>query len=495
MEMAHARKLRLALAILLILLPLITILAILGLRGPQWDVVAHSLNGRTLLNYLSLRNESAKSVFVGEYLNNMIYYFEPYRAPLAIPIFAFLSIFLAEPIIAYTILLYAGVVFALYSISKELKVDYLIIFSAFLSPYALYFFFVPNSMEGLSLIFIMFGLVYLLRKSPWSGLFFGIASLAKYPPLILLPIVLLLWDRKKIAFALALEALAIAPWLAFNYAIYGHALYSYVAALSNIVIASNYTPVYPLAILVTIAYPIAFLAGAAILARQQKPNKGLHAMRAISYKYKVLLTFAILATIGYAFVLPHNDFFTQERFGYMLSTSLAILGAVLLYDLMPGRRRLTLPQLVAIAAIAILAINLYYTYATTNTAAIRYYNPDIRGNVFQNAEAELASMGFGGCRFVSNAWVQMLYLHYNAYSPFILYKSSIITPLVEGLSSRAGINYAAYVKGQTEYPVVVIDNAGVPPTLILNLKNSTLVYNNSQIQIYLPRNASCYTSD
>ena len=496
MQATRKRLQYLIIASILLILPLVTASTILYFRGPEWDVMSHALNGRTMLNYISLHEVSFEAAFAGEFVNNLVYYFEPYRAPLATPIFAFLSIFLAEPILAYTILLYIGVAAAVYKASKELGVEPLVMLSAFFSPYALYFFFLPNSMEGLSIAFVLLGIVYLMRRSAWSGLFFGLAGLAKYPPLILLPLVILLWEKRKAAAAIGLEALAILPWLAFNYIVYGHPLYSYIAAVSNIVTSARYTTVHPFAVFVALMYPIAF-GVAALVAWRLGGAKARTRVRGMlsSYRFRVLASFAVLSLIGYAFVLPHNDFFTQERFGYLASTALVLLMVALFYNSVPERSRYKLSRIVALAAIAILAVNLYYTYATTNVPTVRYYNPNAQGNVFQNATSELGALGFANCRFVSNAWVEMLYLHYPAYSPFTLYTSGVITPMVEHLAAQQGLHYSQYVKSQEEYPIVVIDNAGVSQSLILNLGNSTMVYNRSDIQIYLPKNTSCYDSN
>ncbi len=481
------RHLRIILSIILVILPLITIYVLFHFRGPQWDLTAHSLLGKSLLNYLTHSAVGAKTAFVGEYLNNLIYYAEPYRAPLSTPIFALLSIFFAEPVLPYMILVYLGAVAALYKLGRQTGIDTLIIFSAFLNPYVLYFFFVPNGMEGLSIIFVLLALTLLYKKRSISGVFLAMASLAKYPALILLPLVLLLGTKKKIISGLIFEVATISPWLLFNYFVYGNPLYGYEAALSNAVTSGGYTIVHPFAVLAVIGYPLALcLIGIAAWVSKKK-NKAMPHFR---NKYKVFAVFFALSLIGYAFVLPHNDFFTQERFGYLFSTAFIIISASFLTDVLP--KKLHIERYIAVAAIMVLVVGLYYTYITSSTSVVEYYNSNSPNNVYTQAYSELSLLGFGGCRFISNAWIPMLYQHMNAYSPFIRYSSKTITPIVIRLLAHHGINYTEFTEEQARYPIVVIEGAGVSPSLIIGLKNSTLSYNTSYIQIYLPKNVTCY---
>jgi hypothetical protein len=483
------RRLHALLSIILVALPLITIYVIFHFRGPQWDLIAHSLLGRTALNYIALHNVNIHPAFIGEYLNNLVYYNEPYRAPLATPIFATLSVFFSETVLPYMVIVYAAAVLALYKTGRALRIDTLILFAAFLNPYALYFFFVPNGMEGLSIIFVLLGITALAKRSSTSGIFFGLASLAKYPAIIFLPLIILLWDRKKITFAATFEFLMLLPWLLFNYIVYGNPIYSYLAAVSNVITSGGYAAVHPLAVLAVVAYPAAFAAAAFVLWHRRHGRLNVR----IGYRGKVLLAFAALALVGYAFVLPHNDFFTQERFGYLFFTALVLLSVSFLSK--ETMHKAAAKRNIAIIAIAILCVGLAYTYITSNTAIVKYYNPNNPDNIYQAAYGQLSNLGFENCRFITNAWVPMLYQQMSAYSPFVRYSSSVITPIVAHLSNASGIGYANFSNNFAKYPIIVIQNAGVPEQFIIGLKNSTLKYNSGYIQIYLPKNATCYPAN
>ena len=368
-----------------------------------------------------------------------------------------------------------------------MRINTLLLYAAFLNPYTIYFFFVPNGMEGLSVIFVLIAMVLIYKKRSISGVFLALAGLAKYPTLILTPMVLLLGTKKKVIFGLLFEIITTSPWLLFNYLIYGNPLYSYESALSNAVTSGGYIAVYPLAILAVVAYPLALgvLGLAAWVKGKRRKVWGVNWK-----KYKVLISFFALSLIGYVFVLPHNDFFTQERFGYLFATSFILLSVSILSSMLQKWRNLE--YYVAIAAIIVLIIAVCYTYVTSNTAIVEYYNANNQNNVYVQAYSQLSSLGFAGCRFISNAWIPMLYQHMNAYSPFIRYSSKTITPMVTALLEQQGINYTILTNEQAKYPIVIIDGAGVSPTLIIGIKNFTLAYNSSYIQIYLPTNATCY---
>jgi hypothetical protein len=490
----------------IVILSVLIIYTVIHLAGPSWDMSVRYLAGRTLLNFLT-HKISLRSAFVGEFSNNLLYYFEPYREPLSMPIFAALSIFFQKPIFSYIVLMFAGYLFALYEFGKEFKIDRLIIFSVFLNSYALYFLFIPNGGEGLSIIFVLAGLVYLLRKKAVSGLFFGIASLAKYPSIILFPLVLLLGDKKKIRQAIALEFLMVLLWGGLDYIAYGVPFYSYFESMTSAGMISGPSAVSLMSLVEVVAYPAVFAAiGVAVLLLK----KGRAGFR-VDCTSKVLIAFIALAGLCYLAILPHNDPTTQARYGYLLATALLASSALVLSRAV--KRAPPLKYLVALGAIIVLAYALYATYAVNNNPAVAYYNFDNHDGIYAHAGEALGSLNFSGCRFVSNAWVPMVYAGYDAYSPFILYTSAVITPIVEHLLAGNALNptngtintiigtvtphnstlsYAAYVKEEKEYPIVVFRYTGVPSSFIINLNESRLAYIDQNFSIYMPQNASCY---
>ncbi|MDE1856903.1 MAG: hypothetical protein KGH98_02345 [Candidatus Micrarchaeota archaeon] len=475
------------LAALLVILPIAIFYTIITYAGPSWDIIARYLNGRTFDSFLT-HGISAQAAFLGEFTNNALYYFEPYREPLSTPIFAILTPLFHNPILPYIIVVYALYLLSARVLFKELKIDWLIGLAGITNTFLVFFLFVPNGGEGLAAIFIFLGLAFLLRKSPLSGLFFGLAGIAKYPALILLPLVLFLKDKKLIALAILLELLPVLAWGLIDYAVYGVPFYSYSQSISDSNTAAMPTGVYASSVVGVIAFPLAFTAAAALFFAAKRCRFRLR----LDYAQKVLIAFVALSGLGYAAILPHNDPVTQMRYGFLFSLALLVAAVVLLCR---ATKDMWWPRYAVAAAMSVaLLASLFYTYSTSNTVPVAYYNPDFNASIYSHAYSELAGLGFAGCRFVSNAWVPMVYAGYDAYSPFIAYGNGALTPIAERLlnSSGNGVNYTDYLKEELSYPIVVFAHIGVPESEILNLNSSRLAYSDANMSIYLPTDAGCY---
>lgn len=505
---AH-RLLDLILLVIIAILPLLIIYTIIHFVGPQWDITVRYLSGRTLINFL-IHNISARAAFIGELSNNRLYYFEPYREPLSMPIFALLSLLFQKSVLPYIIVVYLAYLLAIYLLSRELKMDKLVAFSVFINSYVIYFFFVPNGGEGLSIIFVLFGLVYLLKEKPVSGLFLGMASIAKYPSIILFPLVFLIKDKKKRYQAIVLELIPVFIWGGIDYVLYGVPFYSYFESIGAAGIASGPSTISLMALVKVFAYPAIFLAIAAVFLLIKKEKLKLKR----DQLSKLVIGFIVLAGICYVIILPHNDPITQARYGYLLATALLLAAALVLNHAVKLPSGQVLKYLIALAVIAALVYVLYSVYTTNhgNTAVI-YYNSANNDTIYTHAGDELSNLGLGGCRFVSNAWVPMIYSGYDAYSPFILYTSNIITPIVKHILNKTGLNYTngevngiiqtygphnlttnytTYAHEEERYPILIFKWTGVSTSFVLNLNGSRLAYDDQNVSIYLPRNSSCY---
>jgi len=462
-----ARKpLDLVLVALLVVLPIITFYVIISLGGPSWDMIARYLNGRTLLNFIA-SGAAQQHAFSGEYLNSLRYYFEPYREPLSTPIFAVLEALFGSPILIYMIVVFLAYVAAAYVLGRDLGISTLIMLSAMISAYSIFFFFVPNGGEGLAVVFVLLGLVYLLRNNPVAGLFLGMAAIAKYPALVLLPMILLLWNRKKVLYAAILAALPVVLWGLIDYVLYGVPFYSYFASASYSNVVSAPSSINLLAVLAVVVYPVA-LSCIGILGVLIKRHKlGLR----LDYTTKVICAFVLLSLIGYIAILPHNDQFTQMRYGFLFAASLMVASAVIVGRAVQGVRYLKYAAAGLALAVAIGTLG-YFIYAYS-TAQVTYYNPGSGSSIYAHAGKVLQGLGFAGCRIVSNAWIPMLYAGYDAYSPYILYNDS----------------------QQLRYPVVVFNYVGVQmqgPFIVTNLTGAKTAYNDSNMTVYLPVGVHCY---
>jgi hypothetical protein len=489
----HEKSIDALLVILFVAFALLLTYVLFSLLGPDWDIMARYFNGYTLLNFIG-SGVSPQQAFVGEFSNNLLYYFEPFREPLSMPIFAFLTLFFQKPIFEYLIVVLLGYIFAIYEFSKGLRVDKLIAFAGFLSFYIISVSF-ENGGEMLSLIFVLLGIMYLLKKDSRSGLFLGIAGIAKYPSLILLPTVLLLGKKEKIAKAVILELIPLLLWCLFDFIVYGNPMYSYVESILNSNVTSSVGAINASSVFVVILYPLLFVIIYFAYTLLKKGKSGL--MKELSqkgllsnYAAKVFVSVIILSAVGYILILPHNDPFTQARYGYLFSTSLliplvAIVGKMALTD-----KRLK--YAVAICFVGALLLSSYISYLLFSIPQVDYYNVNNGNGIYTQAYSELAGLGFGNCRFVSNAWIPMIYSGYGAYSPFIIYPSNTITPIVDKLLANEGINNLTYLTQQYEYPIIVFKYIGVQKSLIINLNQSSLAYSSQNFSVYLPQNARCY---
>ncbi len=501
----NGKKLDLLLTAALAALPLIIIYQIVSLSGPQWDLTVRYLEGRTLADFLT-GNKSIQAAFAGEFSNNLLFYFEPYREPLSIPIFAVTSFLFGKNVMPYIIIVYLGYLFAVSELCKELKIDRLAALSVFANSYAIFFFFVPNGGEGLAIAFAILGVVYLLRKDPLSGLFFGLAGIAKYPAMVLFPLVLLLGGGKKIAKAAILEAAPAALWGLFDYAVYGVPFYSYIQSAYASLVANGGAGVDAYALSQVLAYPIAFGAIGFLL--------GAIGERKIKFAFgstaKVLAAGILAAAIGYMLIVPHNDQTTQARYGFLLHGMLLIPSALMLSNALRENKGL---KYVIAASVALLLIYLAFAaYYSSTAPGVAYYNAGSPESIYVHADNAVNKTGFGGCKYISNAWVPMIYAGFDVYSPFLMYNTYVAIPRIESILDRlgfrnipqtvngilyaygsySGVNYTQLLNQEKQYPVVFFKSIGVAKSEILSLNGSTIAYDDRDLTVYLPQNASCY---
>ncbi len=465
----------LAIAVLVIL-PIITLYVILGVSGPSWDMIARSLNGKTLFDFIThVGSPSAPEMqvaFSGEALNSLIYYFEPYREPLGTPIFAALDIVFKSSIFPYMIVEFVVLVAAVLFLGRELGINKVIMLAAFLNPYSLYFFFVLNGGEGLAVAFVLIGIAYLLRRNPLGGLFLGIAVIAKYPALALVPLIILLWNKKKVFIASLLAAAPILIWGMIDLGVWGTPFSSYLLSIQYSNVTASAASISIMAILAVIAYPAILSGMAAVYLRKMRLSIKF------GYREKVFASFIVLAFLGYIAILPHNNTITQARYGFLFGAALMLMAALLMEKAV--KRNSNAKYMAFAIAIGMLMMMLLaflmagYTQVFHGTAAaLAYYSPGGQNSIFADAGSELAALGYANCRVVSNAWILMLYQGYDTYSPF-----------------------AAYPDGeQLRYPVVVFNIIGVPVNstpLESRLDSMRVAYSNENMTIYLPQGAGCY---
>jgi hypothetical protein len=502
------------LSVALVLLPLLFFLVAYLTYGPYWDVVAHYLNGKTIINLIG-GNINPLHLLSGENGYNLRYYFEPYRAPVEYLLFAALSTVFKNPILPYFIVAYALFLFAILKLSEEARMDMALLLLLFVNASVVFFWFMVNGEEILSIIFAILGIVYLIKDRPVSGLFFALSVLGKYPALVLLPMVFLLTTRKKIVSGIAFELLALLPFFAFNYLLYGFPITT--LFLSFQASAASYIPAavswgamldvfgYPLAILIIVVTFVRLCRKNAI----KTPNLGF---RKMDRTERILAVLLVLSVVDFFLTALYHDAVTQTRYGYLLLFSLILILAHALSPIVRADERLRL-VLLCFGMLAFATVILTTAYGLNNGVA-HYYNYDNPDSIYSNASAVLDGLGYGNCRVVSNAWVPLLYLNVDAYSPFASpehYNASIsqvfaITnsikvgasaPLLESATNNTLeiVNQNSFPRYDSDaYPIIVFKHTGVSPGLIVNLNSSSVLYDGPDIAVLAPMNVTCYRS-
>lgn len=467
----------------IVLLGLALILTVEYTVGPQWDISARSFNGRTLLNYLSNLSIDPRLAFGGEFLNNQVYYFEPFREPLSTPIFAFLSLFFKSTVIPYSVLLYFVYAIAVYYFSKKVGVNSLLAFSILISFYTAYFLFIPNGGEGLAVIMLMIGLVLLLDDNYWAGLFFGLAVLAKYQALAAFPVLLFLGNKRKIVIALILEAIAILAWGILDYFLWGVPFLSIIQSIHDADVPSG-TGVYLLAVATALAYPLLFggITAAAIFLSKKKFNLDWKRM-------KVFFLLALLTAGGYILIVANKDFQSQMRYAVFFVFSVLVICMLYLGRLFTNpKARYALATLSIILLIAAIIWN--YNFGITPT--VQHDNPDNIYSIYGHAKYELGVLNLSGCRVVSNDWIMLMDAGVNAYSPYFVYANTLVGPNdLNVIMADEDTNLTSYIAGRLNYPIVIFNYVGVPAGFLPNINASRKVYSDNNFTIYLPQNLTC----
>ena len=468
----------LALAAAIVTVAAVYLAATYAVDGPGWDLIAHYFNGRSLSDpafYSCMLNPQCN-----QYNQNPGFYFESYRAPIAGFVLAFINLFVGgtATIAVYIAVLLLSYVAAAIYLSRKIKVSGLLILAMLVSPYVLSFTILPGSEEMVSLIFLLLAIGLLARRSPWFGLFLGLATLGKYPTLILGPMLLLLIKPKKILYASLLFVAAVLPWLALNQLFFGSPFFSYEQSMA--ISHSNAGPLYvslpAYSILLSYAVIFAAVGLAAVYPKTMRVLKdslkfirNASSVRALAtddrlFLYVILLVLVVLSLAATLYIGPYYNQFTQTRYGYLLADSAALLVAVCLNDIRKHARA-DLPAVVAALSLLMLLYALYSALYTGQQLGAY-------SSLYKNASAELSAHGYGDCKITTNDWIYVMWQNVSAFSQF--------NPNSTG----------------ERYPILEFHNSSslTDMTKLGNIiANATPIYSSKNFSILLPQDYKCYT--
>ena len=478
MQTRSKASVALALAAAIVTVAAVYLAVAYAMDGPGWDLIAHYFNGRSLSDpafYSCMLNTQCN-----QYNQNPGFYFESYRAPVAGFVIAFINLFVGstatiEVYIAVLLLFY---VIAIIYLSRKIEISGLLALALLVSPYLLSFTILPGSEEMVSLIFLLFAVGLLARRSPWFGLLLGLSTLGKYPTLILVPMLLLLIRPKKILYASLLFVAAVLPWLALNQLFFGNPFFSYEQSMA--ISHSNAGPFYlslpAYSVLLSYAAIFAVVGLVAVYPKTMKVLKDAlkfigkaSSVRALAaddrlFLYVILLVLVVLSLAATLYIGPYYDQFTQTRYGYLLADSTALLVAVCLNDIRK-RTKVNLPVVAAALSLLILLYSLYTSvYAGSQFGAY--------SNLYKNAAAELDAHGYGDCKIITNDWIYVMWQNVSAFSQFDPNSTSARYPILEFHNYTSLTNMTK---------------------LRDTVANATPVYSSKNFSILLPQNYKCYT--
>lgn len=453
------------LSLLIISVSFAALMLIYQVNGPSWDLIVHYLNAKSMLNQqFLLRNYT---VWGGLTIQKGTMYMETLRAGMTNAFMAPLLLVSRSIFLPYLAILYLLFIASILVAAKGLGADSPVMFALLLNPYFIYTSFVFSSEEILSLAFMLIGIGLLARRNAWAGLFIGLAGLSKYTALIFLPLVLALRKPTEIAKALAIFAIATAPWLLFNWHYFGGPLDSYTASLSVNVNAANPVAIFPYAILLAFAVPILYWAVATAISNGRIIRIVKRGAASMGQSRILCLSFLALAVVGYVAISFRHTFFDQIRYASFCVAGLLLLLAVLLKDsaMQKARAKTVMPAASLILMLAFISYFLYYSPYTLP------YNVNSGSSVIRSSVSTIDALGYGSCRMVSNSWVYLIYYGIKAYAPF----------------------YANNITEAT-YPIAAFNSTfGVGEGYIKNINSSSAVYTSRNLSIYLPANHTCDT--
>ncbi len=469
-------KEEIATGIILIVLSTFVILSVYNVVGLGWDFTDLYLNGRSLISPAFYQQSLPIITNFYYFIAPQHVYISIVREPLVSVILAILLlIFSNHAIQVYLFLLLVGLFTSGIFLSKELDINALILPSLLFSIYVIQWTILYTSQEILSIIFSLLLIGLLIKKSAKSGIALALVGLTKYPGLILIPMLLLLFDNRdirgsliKILKAGTLFGLVTLPWLVFNYIYFGNPLISYQLSLTEAV--ANNTGGFSLnqlfgALLqfpIILAYPI-FIAAMGILLSKKigfridsdeantlsnRHTKYLNALKNLDHSDKVIGFFIILSALG--FVMVYNNVGQPARFGYLLYTSVAVLVSVKMSNLINKKSMQFVLPFMSVILIA-------YLYMHTNQNYYKYwfYQQEIgtRNITVINAVKNFSSTMLKGCSVVSNAWPFLNYYNITAY------ESNLFSINIKGYASVCFNNYQT-----SHYPIILFKDVGPYPT-------------------------------
>lgn len=333
-----------------------------------WDFMVYSLNS--------------------EYFSGHGSFFEWTRPPLApflLSILSFVSFGSLRAAEYLFLALISGIyLFASIKIADRFKVNRALFYIASLCPFLLIYGLFEGT-ELLSLSLVMLSLAYLGDKK--APLFLALASLARYPNMIFLLLLLFRKDWKKIPRDLAIFFACLIPWLAFSYFKTGSFLAGYMDSYSLIVAFRSYISSSAKISDFFILGHLALLAIIGLYFLIKDKNK-----KSFIFPIYIMLFVLIAGLIEYC-----SAKIKVERYLFLLILPLSYLSSIALSKI---KKR----KLLALTCILLLAFSLSFSFYDAFNSRNKFIQADSYADYIEDNQGYI-----GNCSISSNAHIFLNY--------------------------------------------------------------------------------------
>ena len=354
-------------------------------------------------HYINLSWDFAAYVSNAKYFAGEGNYFELLRGPLMPAILIPLSVF-GWTASEYIFIIMISLLFLYSSIklSDAAKIDRNIFYLFSLSPFVLFFGFI-NGTEILSIALLELFIAFLLQGKSYTGIFIGLAFLARYTMIIFLPLVILSGGKKKILKSLACFFVISIPWLVYNFNKTSNMFSSFadsyalnVAFRQYIVQPVNYFDFF---VVVSFFLPF-FIIGLVKILRSWKINN----IQAFIKKEKINIIFILI--ILFSIYQLYKTPIKEIRYLFTLAIPVAYFSTIGMDVIRNAYHR----HFKLVLSILIILIIVHFSYINLS---VQYSS----GEAYAESISKINELNLSECKTLSNAWVPLSYLGKNT-GPF-----------------------------------------------------------------------------
>lgn len=373
-------------------------------RNLSWDFKAHLMNGI--------------------YIFSSGQYFEVYRAPLSPFFLGLFSKFLGPFFAEYSFLLFFTALFFIssYIFARIFDIKPVIFIAILLNIYTLRYGLI-NSTEMLSLIFLELFVASIIKPDFFkvkgaSGLFIGLASLARYTSVIFLPLIIFKGKLKDNLYDIGLFFVSWIPWLIFNLKLFGNSLTSVANSYALNVVFRGYineqAQIFHFILLSNFLIPV-FLFGIPVLIWKYRNKISIVKKkiafdklieRVRSYKGEILLGLIFFMTVYQYLNIPVKSY----RYLYNAILPLSYFSYKIIEKIQKAYNKEFFLKLTAFIIFILSIFTAFWIYSTPEGYYSNY-------QIYRESSEVINDLNLSECSLMSNSWVFVSYFGNPAIPP------------------------------------------------------------------------------